>query len=53
MIFNDEELGKKLDKSVFPGTQGRSLEHVIAAKAVAFWEALAPEFSEYIQEVFK
>ena len=51
ILSNDEELGKKLDKSVFPGTQGGTLEHVIAAKAVAFGEALAPEFSEYIQEV--
>ena len=51
ILSNDEELGKKLDKSVFPGTQGGPLEHVIAAKAVAFGEALAPEFSEYIQEV--
>ena len=51
ILSNDEELGKKLDKSVFPGTQGGPLEHVIAAKAVAFGEALAPEFSEYIREV--
>ena len=51
ILSNDEELGKKLDKSVFPGTQGGPLEHVIAAKAVAFGEALAPEFSEYIQDV--
>ena len=51
ILSNNEELGKKLDKSVFPGTQGGPLEHVIAAKAVAFGEALAPEFSEYIQEV--
>ena len=51
ILSNDEELGKKLDKSVFPGTQGGPLEHVSAAKAVAFGEALAPEFSEYIREV--
>ena len=51
ILSNDEELGKKLDKSVFPGTQGGPLEHVIAAKAVAFGEALSPEFSEYIREV--
>ena len=51
ILSNNEELGKKLDKSVFPGTQGGPLEHVIAAKAVAFGEALAPEFSEYIREV--
>ena len=51
ILSNNEELGKKLDKAVFPGTQGGPLEHVIAAKAVAFGEALAPEFSEYIREV--
>ena len=51
ILSNDEELGKKLDKAVFPGTQGGPLEHVIAAKAVAFGEALTPEFSDYIQQV--
>ena len=40
ILSKDEELGKKLDKAVFPGTQGGPLEHVIAAKAVAFKEAL-------------
>ena len=47
------ELGKKLDKSVFPGTQGGPLEHVIAAKAVAFGEALQPEFQTYCGHVIE
>ena len=51
ILSNDEELGKKLDKAVFPGTQGGPLEHVIAAKAVAFGEALTDEFGDYIQQV--
>jgi glycine hydroxymethyltransferase len=51
ILTKDEELGKKLDKSVFPGTQGGPLEHVIAAKAVAFGEALKPEFKTYSGQV--
>ena len=51
ILSNDEELGKKLDKAVFPGTQGGPLEHVIAAKAVAFGEALSEDFTDYIQQV--
>ncbi len=51
ILTRDEELGKKLDKSVFPGTQGGPLEHVIAGKAVAFGEALKPEFSDYSAQV--
>lgn len=51
IMSNDIELGKKLDKAVFPGTQGGPLEHVIAAKAVAFGEALKPEFKEYCRQV--
>jgi glycine hydroxymethyltransferase len=51
ILSKDEELGKKLDKAVFPGTQGGPLEHVIAAKAVAFKEASAPEFKIYSQKV--
>ncbi|MGF1479374.1 MAG: serine hydroxymethyltransferase [Cyanophyceae cyanobacterium] len=47
ILSRDTELGKKLNKSVFPGTQGGPLEHVIAAKAVAFGEALQPEFKTY------
>jgi glycine hydroxymethyltransferase len=51
IMTRDEELGKKFDKSVFPGTQGGPLEHVIAAKAVAFGEALKPEFKTYSGQV--
>ena len=51
MIISTEEFGRKLDKSVFPGVQGGPLMHVIAAKAVAFGEALKPEFKTYIQQV--
>ncbi len=47
ILTRDAELGKKLDKSVFPGSQGGPLEHAIAAKAVAFGEALKPEFKVY------
>lgn len=49
----DEEIYKKLNSSVFPGNQGGPLCHVIAAKAVAFKEALQPEFKEYQQQVVK
>jgi glycine hydroxymethyltransferase len=51
ILTRDAELGKKFDKSVFPGTQGGPLEHVIAAKAVAFGEALKPEFKTYSGQV--
>jgi glycine hydroxymethyltransferase len=51
ILTHDPELGKKLDKSVFPGSQGGPLEHVIAAKAVAFGEALTPEFKAYSAQV--
>ena len=51
ILSRDEELGKKLDKAVFPGTQGGPLEHVIAAKAVAFKEASESEFKFYCQRV--
>ena len=51
ILCRDEEFGKKFDKSVFPGTQGGPLEHIIAAKAVAFGEALKPDFIEYSQKV--
>ncbi len=47
ILTRDEALGKKFDKAVFPGIQGGPLEHVIAAKAVAFGEALKPEFKSY------
>jgi glycine hydroxymethyltransferase len=51
ILTRDAELGKKFDKAVFPGTQGGPLEHVIAAKAVAFGEALRPDFKTYCQQV--
>lgn len=51
IMTRDPELGKKLDKAVFPGNQGGPLEHVIAAKAVAFGEALQPEFKTYSAQV--
>lgn len=51
ILCRDEELGKKFDKSVFPGSQGGPLEHVIAAKAVAFGEALRPDFKTYAAQV--
>ncbi|MFP4009320.1 MAG: serine hydroxymethyltransferase [Spirulinaceae cyanobacterium] len=51
ILTRDEELGKKFNKAVFPGTQGGPLEHVIAAKAVAFGEALKPEFKAYSGQV--
>ncbi|GAB1544932.1 serine hydroxymethyltransferase [Scytonema sp. NUACC21] len=53
ILTRDPELGKKLDKSVFPGTQGGPLEHVIAGKAVAFGEALKPEFKAYSAQVIE
>ncbi|HIK34347.1 MULTISPECIES: serine hydroxymethyltransferase [unclassified Thermosynechococcus] len=53
ILTRDEELGKKFDKAVFPGTQGGPLEHVIAAKAVAFGEALKPEFKAYSGQVIR
>ncbi len=51
ILSNDEELGKKINSAVFPGLQGGPLMHVIAAKAVAFGEALQPAFKEYSQAV--
>jgi glycine hydroxymethyltransferase len=53
IMTRDAELGKKFDKAVFPGTQGGPLEHVIAAKAVAFGEALQPEFKTYCGHVIE
>ena len=49
----NEEIEKKLNSAVFPGTQGGPLEHVIAAKAICFKEALQPEFKEYQKQVLK
>ncbi|MGI6182346.1 MAG: serine hydroxymethyltransferase [Agathobaculum sp.] len=51
ILTNNEELGKKFNKAIFPGTQGGPLMHVIAAKAVCFGEALKPEFKAYQQQV--
>ena len=51
IMTNDKELAKKINKAIFPGLQGGPLEHIIAAKAVAFGEALRPEFRKYIGEV--
>lgn len=51
ILCQDAELGKKLNKAVFPGCQGGPLEHVIAGKAVAFGEALKPEFKTYSAQV--
>lgn len=51
ILTNDEALAKKINSAVFPGNQGGPLMHVIAAKAVAFGEALRPEFTEYATQV--
>lgn len=53
MILTTNEFAKAIDKSVFPGIQGGPLMHVIAAKAVAFGEALQPEFKEYGAQIIK
>lgn len=51
ILSNNEDLGKKINSAIFPGLQGGPLMHVIAAKAVAFGEALTPEFKTYAQNV--
>ena len=53
LILCKEELAKKIDSAVFPGSQGGPLEHIIAAKAVAFGEALKPEFKAYAEQIVK
>ena len=53
ILTNDETLAKKINSSVFPGQQGGPLMHIIAAKAVAFKEALSPEFREYANQIVK
>ncbi len=53
ILCKDAELGRKFDKAVFPGTQGGPLEHVIAAKAVAFGQALKPDFKAYTNQVVR
>ena len=51
ILSNDEEIAKKINKAIFPGTQGGPLMHTIAAKAVCFGEALKPEFKEYASRI--
>ena len=51
ILSNDLDVGKRIDKAVFPGNQGGPLEHVIAAKAVAFFECLQPEFKDYAKQI--
>lgn len=53
ILWNDENLTKEINKAVFPGTQGGPLEHIIAAKAVCFKEALDPRFKDYQLEVVR
>jgi glycine hydroxymethyltransferase len=53
ILTNDEEIAKKMNKTVFPGIQGGPLMHVIAAKAVAFHEALSEDFVQYQKQVVK
>ncbi len=53
LLSNDLEIGAKIDRSVFPGSQGGPLEHVIAGKAIAFAEALQPEFKVYAAQIIK
>ena len=51
ILSDDEEIAKKIDRKVFPGSQGGPLMHMVAAKAVAFAEALAPEFRTYCEQI--
>ena len=51
ILTNDDELAKRINKAIFPGTQGGPLMHTIAAKAVCFGEALKPEFKEYAKRI--
>ena len=53
ILMNDEDIAKKINSAIFPGLQGGPLMHVIAAKAVAFQEALTPEFRSYQEQVLK
>ena len=53
ILCNDEAIAKKINSAIFPGSQGGPLEHIIAAKAVAFGEALKPEFRAYQEQVVK
>ena len=53
ILTNNEEIAKKIDRAMFPGTQGGPLMHIIAAKAVAMGEALRPEFQDYQSQIVK
>ena len=53
ILCNDEEMAKKINKAIFPGTQGGPLMHTIASKAVCFGEALKPEFKAYQEQIVK
>jgi glycine hydroxymethyltransferase len=53
ILTNDEDLAKSINRSVFPGSQGGPLMHIVAAKAVAFGEALRPEFKGYAQQIVR
>ena len=53
ILCNDEAIYKKVNSAVFPGSQGGPLEHIIAAKAICFGEALQPEFTDYARQVVK
>ncbi len=53
ILSNDEEIAKRINKAIFPGTQGGPLMHTIAAKAVCFGEALKPEFKAYAEKIVK
>ena len=53
ILSNDEDIAKKIDKAIFPGTQGGPLMHTIAAKAVCFGEALKTEFKEYAERIVR
>ena len=53
ILSNDEEIATKINKAIFPGTQGGPLMHTIAAKAVCFGEALKPEFKQYGEQIIK
>ena len=53
ILCNDEAIAKKINSAIFPGSQGGPLEHIIAAKAVAFGEALKPEFKAYQEQIVK
>jgi glycine hydroxymethyltransferase len=53
ILTNDEDIARRIDKAIFPGSQGGPLQHVIAGKAVAFGEALKPEFKDYAHQIVR